>query len=478
MHKKVLTAIFLIFLFTRLFFLLTFPPFIDEANYINWGQIFVKNPQQGFETIAFWRKQPLPFWLFGTASLYTQNPIVGARLVNLIITVPTFFIFYKLIKDLVSKKAALYGVLLYSLCPLFIFFSSTALIDQMLFCISVYLFFLFYGLKSKLKLLKIAGIGLLLGSSFWIKNTSLAMIFLSFAIIFKIVRLKLFLISLVVFLGLALPLVVKPYFHLFFEHNQDFTMSAQELMRFPADVWGKNLLYIFYGLFIYLTPGAFVLLLFHKPLHPQVFLFLFWLILGSIPLILSLKFIQVRYFLFAFAPLIPLMALSLNQVIRSHKKYTNLILTGVLIPAVLGAALLTFATPMFFALFPIGSLFANERDYAYSWPSGYGIKNAVTMVNELAVKENSIILALPDNAGSSASSYLSAFYRNSPLVQLAYFSPSKSDFEVLSRLNKQKPVYLVSSSYHLTQGIIQSIKIVQVFEKPGHEDYLILARVI
>ncbi len=467
--------IFILFLALRIYFIFTFPPFIDESNYIYEGERAISLPGKLFEPVTLWKKQPLPFWLFGAGAFMFKNPIIGARLINFVISIPVFFILYRLVTNLSGKKSAVLALIFYTFCPIFIFFQSTALIDQMLFSINLVIIWLLFTQK-KPNFKNYILTGLLLGISFWVKNSSLFMITITLFSIVFLYKFKPFLLVLIPLLTVIIPLIIKPGFYRIFSINQYFTLTIPEIAGFPIYIWLQNFFYLLFVLLIYLTPGVLIgsFFIFKLLKTKNILLLCIWFLSSVFSLILSLKFSEMRYYLFAAAPLLPLLAIGTDYFLTHHKKNAIIIQSFVFVPLILGGILLTFYPPLFFSLFPKESLIKNERDYAFSWPSGYGLKEALNYFELTKPANTPVVLALPDDRGNGASSYISAYYQknSTSTVKLSSIPLTEKDFSDFHLQAKYSPIYLISSNRKVPKGAYRFIRLAKIFNKPGNEDFI------
>src|SRR3989344_3838664 len=151
--KILLFLIFFSFIILRLFLIFTFPPFIDESLYTWWGMQSILDPEKRFVAVYFWGKQPLPFWIYGLGSFLFEDPIIGARLFNLILAIPGFFFLYHLIKNLKGKTASIIALIFLTFAPAFILFQSLALMDGMLLTLNIIALWILFKLWKKFKVI-------------------------------------------------------------------------------------------------------------------------------------------------------------------------------------------------------------------------------------------------------------------------------------------------------------------------------------
>lgn len=487
---KIVSLIFILFLTLRLILIFTFPPFVDESNYIWWGQLMLTKNNFTYASINIWGKQPLPFWLFGQGSLLLSNFVAGARLVSLVFSLPTFFVVYFLVKELKNVKTAIISLLFYTFCPLFIFFQSVALVDGLLFSLNILVLGILFKLWKKPNFTLSSLLGLLLGLSFWIKSTSIIPITLAYISLiyflikdrskFNSARLLSTATAILLSLIFIFSLVRRSDFHLLLEYNQIFALSLNEILNFPLTLWINNFIFLFLTLLIYTSPLVLLGIFFiYKDINRKKVLFLLiWFIISMVSIILTSRYTKTRYFLFGFAPLLPLLALGTSNFLANlGNKYTY-IKVSIFFLLIAESLLFILSPPLFFSLFPKNSLLQPERDYVFGWPSGYGIKEAINYFEQIRPASSVTLLGVPAGVGNNTAAYVLAYFRSNQFVKTVLIPTySEQDFRLIEPLTKSSSLYFICNNKAILEEIKPFLKIVKIFNKPGNEDFIGLYQV-
>lgn len=480
--KKIL-PLFLLFILLRLIFIFNFPPFCDESIHVNTAQVMMSYPDMQWLSISVQTKPPLIFWFFGIGSFLFRDPIIGARLIALLLSVPSFFILFYWVKGMVNEKTAKIALLILTLCPLFILFQSTVLMEGLIITVTLAIFWLLFLIKEKEDWQKFIILGILFGVTFWIKLSALLATFLAYILLICIIfnkkislkrKIVLLFIPMIIFLLFVLFLAIRPDFRYLFSEYNRYTVSGNDLTAFSTNLWMNNFFYIFLTLLIYLAPTTLFGIIFAvKKINNKL---LFLLLLGSILLLLSaiftIKVMRVRYFLPGIIPLVPVFAIGANEIIQKWKKYQINVSILFFTPLVILSLILVISPTTFFSFFPKDSIVKSERDYAFSWPSGYGMKEAINFIEKNKLYNSQMLLIVPSASGNPGD-YFSAYYRFDPLVKVV-MSPvsSKEDFENINKAFKPAPLYLLTRGSFITKEIEPFIRKIMIFNKPNNEDFL------
>ncbi len=482
----ILPSLFFLFLFIRVIFLLTFPPFTDESHYIRWGQLMIDNPSFRWASIAYVHRQPLTFWLFGISAIITHSPLIGARLITLLFSIPTFFMVYTWLKDLSDEETAWIGLVLLIFSPVYILFQSLALMDGFLFAIALAITWLLWKYWKHADAWKVVAIGILTGLGIWIKTNILIMLAVTTGYLFVLQfthRKKSFLSYLLPFVPLAitttfaLPLIVRPDFSFLVREPDTFTFAIPELLHMPLLTWMNNGIAVVYTLLIYLTPVPIVILLLGmRKLQKKNALFLFaWCIVTIGIVLILLRSFRTRYILFALPPTIPLMALAARKIIFPFK--TNIVMIILIGSVVFGCGLLVLSPPSFFSLFPKNSPVQPERDYAFGWPAGYGIPQAIQFIDHSRNPTTILSLAVVDSPGNP-SDYVLAYYYFNPGVRILFVTTSSlAEFRKIEPASRQIPIYLITRDSLIPKDIHPYLQLVKRFSEPNNEDAISISKI-
>lgn len=489
---KTTLFIFVVFVILRLILIFTFPPFVDESNYIWWGSQMIAKPELRFLSIGLWGKQPLPFWLFGYGSLLFNNFLVGARLVSLIISIPAFFILYFLVKGIKDHKTAIIALTFFTLCPYFIFHQATALVDGMLLSINIAVLAILFKLWRKFELIPGLILGLLLGICFWVKSTGSITIFLSFAVLIffvidqskksiKVKRAesifsKLFIIFLVMTITAFFVILLTGAgdIILIVKSTAFFIIKPNQFANFAFRQWLTNFLNLFLSFSIYLTPVVLFSIFFLKKevKKAEVRFLVFWFVFSISFIIFSASLLRMRYFLFSMAAFLPLLGLGTNNLLASQKNSSYLKVL-IFTPLLLGSLLVVFYPARFFSLFLKDSVVYGERDYALGLPSGYGLRESTNYFDRIKPKGRTVILAFSSYYGSNTFSFLSLTYRFDKEVSLVPVTTdsAKKFRQQLEPLTRSAIIYFIGNSPESENAALY-LKPIKVFGKPDNEDYI------
>lgn len=473
-----LVFLFLIFVAVRVFFILTFPPFTDESLYIRWGMLMVDNPAYHWASITSVSRQPLAFWLFGLGAVFFRSPLIGARLVVLLCNIPSFFFVTALTKKLSGAKAVLVSAAILAFTPLFILTQSLALMDGLLFAVATGLIWLIFTRDRRLTIPELLITGIALAAALWMKTTALFIVFLSLLSIaymyrkngmrnrFTILDIS---VTCVVASVLLLPLVLRPDIRLVFEEPGSFLSSGLQPAQLPS-VWGANAVSVFSALLLYIGPVLFFLL-FIPLKRAKLPIQMIWFVLPVACFTLLSKSVRLRYGILGSAILIPFLSGIMVKHLDTARRRTA---GSVYWLAVILYCLYFVVLPSsFFMLFPSAS---GERDYALSWPSGYGIPDLVRYI-DAAAKYGEIVIAVPDSPGNPSDFLLSNYYFSERVRIIFVTITSPSELRKIEPLTRKVPVFLATRESLVIPSVRPYLTEIVRFPKPGGLDSIRLYRI-
>lgn len=476
-----LTHIFLIFLASRLFFIVNLPPFTDESLYIRWGLLAIDNPAYRWASLTYLERQPLMFWLFGYGAKMLGNALVGARLITLILSIPTFFAFWGLSKTMLNNTQSKAALMIFSMTPLFILLQSLALMDGAILSLSILLFFMVIRYKITQSIWSLVLAGVLLGILMWIKTTSLFVVGLYGISIFIISwKQKQSIIlgawrTLVPFLvmGIVLmPLISRPESQSLLNESGHFALTPGEILGLPFMLWAQNGLILLVGFAIYFTPVGLLLIPagFRHIHRNNRMLLLLWIM---VPIGISLitgKLFRFRYFACSLPLVIPFIAAAFQ---KTWLKTVTLISFGVF------SVILIVFPRIFFGLFPAHIPKLMEREYAYGWTAGYGVRDAIQYIDEHIIKNANItVLAVPDSSGNP-SDYIVANYFYHPTVRTTIVTTTnEKDFLATKPVTDKAAVYLVARQSLITPEIQRYLKQVMTFQPSAQEEHTGIYKIV
>lgn len=383
---KQITRDFLIliplYILTRTAYILRFPIFNDEAIYIRYGQIMVNNPVQRFYSVAHSGKQPLVYWLFGLLNRLIEEPLLAARLVSIGFGFITLLVLYALVWRTGSRRAPLMVGLLYIVCPLALFFDRLALVDSALTLIYAVLCLLVIDFRRIKWVLQIIVIGALIGLCFWIKSTALLFMIVTIPLIIILQRrMRMSALPIIVSVcvmilsaaAITIPLGLRPEASRIVSMASEYVVSPVEFFRSPVFRLTNNVVAAVLVIMGYVSPLVLLAVLLMK--RSRVTGILLWMVVVPIVLIIFIsRSIHGRYVFFTLPPLLAIASVFLSQ----HKKLRIITLATM---AMLSAMLIVDPV-RYFHLFPKISVYGTESwQYVDGWPSGYGVREALSYVD-------------------------------------------------------------------------------------------------
>lgn len=388
-----------IYLVSRLTNLTSLPIFTDEAIYIRWSQIGA--------TDASWRyisltdgKQPLFTWFVMAALRVIKDPLVAGRLVSVVSGLFGMWGMYFLGREVFRRKQI--GILssfFYLISPFALMYDRFAIYDSLVAAISVWNLYIAILLVRYIRL-DIAlifgmslGVGMLTKTSAFLSLYLLPVTLLLFDWRSKFIVKRLlhwtglsilsFIISQVIYSILRL----SPYFYIIAQKNTIFVYPLKEWMTHPFTFLVGNLHGQFDWLYHYLTfPVVSIILItlfLSKKRIPEKVLLVLWWLMPFVGLALFGKVLYPRFILFMTMPLYVLGAYGLGMVIDRY-------------PKGLTKFILIFLVSFYAVYLSVGVIFdikhvaipTSERgQYINDWPSGWGIAEIVTKLNEYSKTE-------------------------------------------------------------------------------------------
>lgn len=399
----------ILFVISHTLSLTLLPVFADEAIYIRWAQLI----QDDASRYAFFSmadgKPPLFMWLVSVVLRFVHDPLLGGRLVAVIVGLVTVFVFRALAREFTKDAKATVAITAFTfLMPFWFFYHRMALMDGLLalFIAAAFLWTIRLSKvlvspqddQAKTRRYKtitcIYAVGLAFGGAMWTKTPALFVIpIIAITPVFVwLTRGKrqlttlwsmLLLVALggIIGTGLFLILRISPLFGSLFTRSTDFTFTTKDLI---AGEWH----YVLFKSFLrnvgwiawYMTPEIFVLAslgLFTKSRKSILFLllcsFLFFL-----PLTLFGRVLWPRYFL----PVSVFLTLAAALSFASCAKYR---LGRFVCVVLLSLGLLQSIGNMWVALSaPQNIPFVSEdrSQYLSEWSAGFGNKEVRDYIRE------------------------------------------------------------------------------------------------
>jgi 4-amino-4-deoxy-L-arabinose transferase-like glycosyltransferase len=417
----VVIAIVIFYFLTHLAGLTALPVFADEAIYVRWAQLIMDEPLR----YAFFPlndgKTPLFIWSLLPFQYLFSDPLFAGRLVSVLVGLGQIFTVGWLVKLLGGKKWTQYlGMLLTSVLPFWYFHHRMILMDGMmtLWLSLAIVGVLKLGQSKDNKLSKLVRLKFTQQDVLWTTFTGicfgLAMLTKLPAILFVPVlalstlfadklNFEKWLVSLVkvgigVFIGLVVFVLLKlhPAFGQLFSRGGDFLYPLSEVL---GGAWKETIISIpnYFRYFIqYLTLPLMTVVIaaLFSPLRKKDHHLLFFLgLLFLAPMMLMGKVVYPRYLMTAsiFFTLSGVLAFehfydyfekNKNQV----KKFAGQIILVLMMANILGSSGVYISQSIFdTSLTPFVS--ADKEQYLYKWSSGHGIKEVVSVIEQMAQTE-------------------------------------------------------------------------------------------
>lgn len=455
-RKDILTALLLLFgfLIIRLINLTIIPIFTDEAIYLRWAQIAKNDASWRFISLTD-GKQPLFVWLTMIAMKFVADPLVAGRLVSVgagLVSMAAIWwlawVFFK------NKKVSFLASFFYLLYPFAMIYDRMALMDGLVGAFSLLSLCLAVMLAKAPRLDVAMLLGFALAGGILTKTSGfLSIYFLPLTLILFDWRRKNRRRRLLTWFGLAVLAVfisqlfygilrLSPFFHMISQKDTTFVYSFQEWLEHPFNfLWG-NLKGLFDWLRRYLT-WPWLLLVFSsffwkKYLKERLFLF-GWFLAPFTALALFGRVLYPRFIFFMTLPLLILAAYSFDRLAqRLAKRFL-----------IFGFFILFFAFTLYFnyqILFnpskaPI--TFSDKGQYVVSWPSGTGIKEMISLLEE-KTSEQSIFIATEGTFGMFPAAIELYLWDNDNVEIKGYWPVNEIDQKLIDKA-AFLPVYFVFS---------------------------------
>ncbi len=381
---------------TRLTNILSLPIFTDEAIYIRWAQIAMRDPAWRFISLTD-GKQPMYVWIAMILLRFFHDPLLAGRLVSVIAgffsAVGMYFLGSEIFKN---KRIGLLASLLYVLFPFALVYDRMALYESLVSMFIIWSIYVEVLLVRHIRLDLGLILGMIVGAGMLTKESA------DFALAFLPVSLILFnfndtkrrekffhwlLYAIMAFLIAELMYAIlrlSPFNYIIAQKTATFVYPLKEWLRHPFAYLGGNLSALINWFTIYMTLPCIILFIASFFITPKFFKEKILLLIASFAPFIYLAFfgrtLYPRFLLFMTMPLLVLGAYSLYWLIKfSLKIYLKI--------AVLVVFLTLFITTDFFIMTDFAKAAipnADKGQFLYGWPSGVGVKETVTFLKEKA----------------------------------------------------------------------------------------------
>lgn len=389
-------GVFFLYLFTRLFNLTGLPIFTDEAIYIRWSQIGMRDANWRFISLTD-GKQPMFTWVMMILLKIfdTGDPLFVGRLTSVISGAMTliglWMLSYELFKD--RRISWLTGVL-YTLMPFTTWYDRVALYDSMASVFAVWSLYLGVLLSKHLRFDTALLLGMALGCGMLNKSSGfLPLYFLPVTLfVFDWSSKKrwnnLLRWGMLIFTAALLSQVfysvlrLSPFFHMVAQKDNVFVFTLREWLNQPFRFLAGNLRGMFDWMRHYMTLplfiAAFVPVFTRWAKSRERWLLYFWWALPFGALANFAKILYPRYVLFMVAPLIIMAAYTIVYVWDKSKNiFVKFFITAIcIIPSLYVTGYVVF-NPKAAPIPP-----ADRGQFIEDWPAGGGVKEVVSYLTQ------------------------------------------------------------------------------------------------
>lgn len=396
-----IAAIAALYFLTRLFHITALPIFTDEAIYVRWSQIGMRDANWRFISLTD-GKQPMFTWIMMLLLKVFDgsDPLFAGRLTSVVAGAGTliglFFLSYEIFKD---KRVSWLTGCMYVILPFTAWYDRIALYDSLVSTFSVWSLYAAVLLARYVRLDTALILGMLLGAGMLNKSSGfLSLYFLPVTLLLfdwqgndrwkRLVR-WIFLVIVAAVLSQVFYSVLRlsPFFHMVGQKDNVFIFSFSEWFNQPFRFFAGNLRGMFDWLRQYLTLPVFILLLIpwftRWQQSKERFLLYLWWALPFAALANFAKILYPRFILFMTMPLIVIAAFSAVQIWdRVRKPFARLILILVLFLPSLYTTYYIVNQP---EEAPIPA--AERGQFIDNWPAGGGVKEVITYLTAQATHE-------------------------------------------------------------------------------------------
>jgi len=460
-HKKLIVGIVtlsVLYFLSRVINLTVLPIFTDEAIYVRWAQIAKQDSSWRFISLTD-GKQPMLIWGGMVLLRFISDPLAAVRMVSVLCGFFSMIGIGLAARELFkSTKIGIFSSILYLVYPFTVMYDRMALMDSMVAMFSIWSLYLSVLLVKKPRLDTALILGMVFGGGVLTKTSGFLNIYLlPFTLLLFDWSRKNRLVSLVRWVLLALIAVImsrvyysvlrlSPWFHMVAQKDTTFIYPFKEWIQHPFLFFLGNMHAEFDWLWGYMTWSIIILILgavflIHKQAKEKLLL----LALFSAPFVgLALfgKVLYPRFILFMTMPLLILAAWSLDYMSDLIKKKSlYYILVGVLL-----------LTPMFnsskiiFSIVTASIPKSDAAQYINDWPSGWGIREIVSYLEEKAFKQQ-IVVYTEGNFGLLPAG-LEIYIVDNPNIRIVGLWPVDENYTAEMEADLAAyPVYYVSNQF-------------------------------
>lgn len=421
--------------------LLSLPIFTDEAIYLHWASdIWEQRSRLSLLIpIAADGKQPLFMWLAGGAMQLVQEPLLAGRLVSALVGVAGTVGMYFAGSYLAGRRAGIAAALLHATAPFTLLFDRMALADGLLTVTAIWALFFTISIAGgdrpdRPVLLSGIGLGIALAAAIWTKMTALFLLpfpLLGLLLVRTLPGLRRAGLGLVVGYALfgvfAVLLALMPNSSNLVDKTSHFSLSIQELLMFPTEIWASNAGAYWSWITAYLPAPLYWLVLLAAPWglvyrrRHALMLLACWAVFAIPPLLTAEVLYTTRYVVPSVIPLMLLTAEFISWTVeRVRTRWqldrfrTTVATAGLLLVAALPSAafdLLLIEDPS------RANLAETDRwQYVEGEPAGYGFIEAVGLVIERLAQYEGNVIVLSESYPGLPNDGLAVYLKGMPGV--------------------------------------------------------------
>ncbi len=474
------------YFFTRLYQLDLFPIFTDEAIYIRWSQIGLRDAAWRFIPLTD-GKPPLYHWIMMLSLKLISDPLIAGRLVsvaagfaNLLLTLTLAHLLFK------NFRLTFLSGLLYVTSPFMLVYDRLAIVDSLLTTFSLSSLTLAVLLVKTLRLDTALLLGASIGLGLLTKSSGLFfLLFTPFTLLlfdwhrYGLVSRLFRWLALIVLASISSQLFysilrLSQFFYRIDQKNHEFILSFSEFFQSPfALTWG-NAKSLFAWQFGYLTLPVFITLVlaFSTSRHLRSKLML--LFYNLIPFIIIASFNKIifaRFLLFSTPFLLILSSYGLNLLL-SHlsRPLSHLLLVPIVLIAPITISFFLLTEPSRAAIPQ-----ADRDQYWDSWPAGHGIDQTVEYLRSQA-ETKPIYIGTQGTFGLMPYA-LEIYLQDHPNVEIHSFWPVttipqdvidasslKTTFFIYNELEEIPPQNNLELIYEFPKGPIDNLRHMRLYQ--------------
>jgi hypothetical protein len=391
----------------RFLYISSLPIFTDEAIYVRWAQIAMRDANWRFISLTD-GKQPLFVWAAMILMKFIEDPLFAGRLVSVISGFFTMFGLWFLSFELFkSKKAAFLTAIIYIAYPFAQVLDRMALYDSMVGTFYIWSLYFSVLLVRKVRLDIAFPLGFLMGAGILTKSTNFFSIYLLpfMFLIFdwskakatsRVFRFGIFAIIAIIISQLLYAILrLSPLFGMIDTKTATFVYPISEWIKDPFLHLASNAKVLTDWLLSYLGASYVSLIIasifFSKKFYREKILLFLYFLLPFVALIIFGKAIFPRFIFFMSLPLLSLAGLGLSGTInilsekflsKGNKPAGNFIVAIVI--------LLFISYPGFvslqFAYDPVNARItkADSIQYVNNWTAGWGVDKSIAFLQKTA----------------------------------------------------------------------------------------------